>query len=1015
MARVSADQVFELVSDFTLTAEQRAIVEQSSLTEPTLVIAGAGSGKTELMMVRILYLVANSFASPEQILGLTFTKKAAAELSSRVQQGLVRLRESTLWPKELAEDFLPAKIVTYNSFGNEIFRSLALEIGYESDAKLITEAASTALAKEVLDAATLAEYPHLESWELTGSTLLKALLRAAGMLADHRVEPQQVFDYLESFSAHLAAIPKTEKQLGRFSYTQGFLDDAAKNVLVFELAQRYRTLKRERNLVDFSDQVALALQALETKEIDLGYRFVMLDEYQDTSNIQTALLAKLFATAPVMAVGDPNQAIYGWRGASSENLSTFHTDFGGSETFTLSTSWRSGARILEGANLIADKIPQSGFTAISLTSGIGHDSVVAASVFQDELTEAKAVADYLASEVSSDTSAAVLFRTRAAMTLYSQSLTDAGVTHEVTGLSGLIEEPEVADLISILRVLVQPEAGAELLRLASGPRFRIAPSDLIALSESARRLSKVREEIDASKPLTIIELIDELDKPSIAGNIGLSEVGEIRLNSLARSLRNLRRQLSLSPSEVAQLAIREFELDIELFSHSDAENPLANLQAFQARIVEFENMADTLSLSGFVAWLDVAKDQERFEIPRGGSKKGVVQLMTIHAAKGLEWDVVALPQFTDGTFPTGARGLGGLLEAGELPPQLRQDKSALPDLDFKAATTQQEFKRLYDAYRKENRERQLSEERRLCYVAMTRAAKKLFITASYFSRSAVKPKTLSTFLEEIIERDLVDIDKLEEAGERPDFPESTVLWPFDPLGHRREDWESAARAVEAAKPAGLEDVTELALLLEERERSTEILANLPSRLSASAVVELLADPHAFATSLIRPVPSSYSAAAASGTRFHANLESAFLAGSELDLASWEESEHKLGVSFLGSRFAGLSPAYIETPIEFGLAQTVVVCKLDAVYELDGGWQIVDWKSGKPPATKDEIEKKSVQLALYRIGFSRLFNIPIEKIQASFFYAGSGEEIMPDLPSESEIERRLESFRRVHPG
>ncbi|MGA1469254.1 MAG: UvrD-helicase domain-containing protein, partial [Aquiluna sp.] len=172
MARVSADQVFELVSGNKLTVEQRAIVEESSLHEPTLVIAGAGSGKTELMMVRILYLVANSFARPDQVLGLTFTKKAAAELSSRVQQGLIKLRESNLWPQDLEEDFLPAKIVTYNSFGNEIFRSLALEIGFESDAKLITDAASTALAKELLDSASLSEYPALEDWQLTGGTLL---------------------------------------------------------------------------------------------------------------------------------------------------------------------------------------------------------------------------------------------------------------------------------------------------------------------------------------------------------------------------------------------------------------------------------------------------------------------------------------------------------------------------------------------------------------------------------------------------------------------------------------------------------------------------------------------------------------------------------------------------------------------------------------------------------------------------------------------------------------------------
>lgn len=1014
MANYSADQIFELVSGNTLTEEQRAIVKGSSLTKPTLVIAGAGSGKTELMMVRILYLVANSVVRPEQILGLTFTKKAAAELSSRVQQGLIKLRESSLWPADLEEDFLPAKIVTYNSFGNEIFRSLALEIGYESDAKLITDAASTALAKELLDSASLSEFPSLESWELTSGTLISAVLNASALMTDHRAQPQDIFDYLEGFSHHLASIPKNEKQDGRFSYTQGFIDAAAKNKLIFELAQRYRDLKRERNLVDFSDQVALAVRALERAELDLDYRFVMLDEYQDTSNIQTALLARLFRGRPVMAVGDPNQAIYGWRGASSENLANFHDDFGGSETYSLSTSWRSGVKILEAANKIAESIPQSGITPISLTSGLGHESSIDFAVFQDELAEAQAVGEYLAGEINSETSCAILFRKRASMRSYSNKLSELGISHEVTGLSGLVEEPEVADLIAILRVLVQPEAGAELMRIAAGPKFRIAPADLVALSESARRLSLARSEVDAARPLTIVELVGEIDKPSNRGKLGLSDEGAKRLSQLGALLSNLRRQLALSPSEIAQLAIREFELDIELFAHSDAENPLTNLQAFLSRIAEFESMADSLSLAAFVSWLDVAKNQERFEIPRTGSKKGVVQLMTIHAAKGLEWDVVVLPQFTEGTFPTGAKGLGGELEAGELPTYLRQDRNSLPQIDYRNAATQQEYKRLNESYREQIRQRQLVEERRLCYVSITRAAKKLFITASYFSRTAVNPKELSRFLLELLESGN-DLGELPPPGERPEFPANELAWPFDPLGMRRDGWEVAASEVRAAEPASIEEVTELALLMEERERRGEILAQLPLRLSASSVVALLSDPEAFAASLVRPVPSEYSEAAAIGTHFHASLESAFLAGSELDLASWEEPEQKLGINFNQSRFAKLNPVLVETPIEFSLGESVVVCKLDAVYKIDDSWHIVDWKSGKPPSSEKEIEQRAVQLALYRIALSRHLNLPIEKVQASFFFAATGEELMPNLPSEKEIAERLREFRRVRPG
>ena len=425
-------------------------------------------------------------------------------------------------------------------------------------------------------------------------------------------------------------------------------------------------------------------------------------------------------------------------------------------------------------------------------------------------------------------------------------------------------------------------------------------------------------------------------------------------------------------------------------------------------------MAETLSLSGFVSWLELAKDQERFEVPRSGSKKGVVQLMTIHSAKGLEWDVVALPQLMEGTFPTGARNLGGQLEAGELPSSLRQDRANLPTLDYKTTSTQQEFNKLNDAYKVQNRERQLIEERRLAYVGITRAASKLMMTGSYFSRIATKPKELSRFLLELADSGRLNAE-FEEPGERPEFPERIISWPFDPLGNRRDDWEEAAGEVSSSAPAGIEEVAELALLMEERERSGEILAQLPSRLSASAVVSLLADPKEFAASLIRPVPSEYSESAAIGTRFHASLEEAFLAGSELDYASWEEPEQKLGVNFTGSRFAKLEPELIEAPIEFSLGGTVVVCKLDAVFLIDSTWHIVDWKSGKPPSTEKEIAERAVQLALYRIALARWKNIPVERCQASFFYAATGEELRPDLPSEAELAQRLMEFRKVRPS
>jgi DNA helicase-2/ATP-dependent DNA helicase PcrA len=174
-------------------------------------------------------------------------------------------------------------------------------------------------------------------------------------------------------------------------------------------------------------------------------------------------------------------------------------------------------------------------------------------------------------------------------------------------------------------------------------------------------------------------------------------------------------------------------------------------------------------------------------------------------------------------------------------------------------------------------------------------------------------------------------------------------------------------------------------------------------------VKLLTQPELFAAQLSRPLPSLYSKSAQLGTSFHANLEQALLSGSELDFSSWSEEEVKLGKSFAGSRFAELTPHLVEQSIEFSVAGSVIVCKLDAVYQSGDEYQVVDWKSGKLP-TEEEIPNKAIQLALYRIALSRHLAIPIERISASFFYAESGQEVKPVLPSENEITKRLLELR-----
>jgi DNA helicase II / ATP-dependent DNA helicase PcrA len=1010
MANFSAQQVYSVISKHQLTAEQLAAVEGASIQSPTLVIAGAGSGKTELMTVRIMYLVANGFATPEQILGLTFTKKAASELSARVLRSLYLMRETDFWPKELDQDFAPPMITTYNSFGNEVFRQNALAVGYEPDAQVLTESGAVALAKELLRSLNLDDLPQLESWEKTSDYLVERLLSVTGELTDNQASAESAEAVLERFIRHVATLPKTEGGSSeRFAYTETFLADAQQNLLFLALAKRYQDLKQNRNLVDFSDQVSLALRAVQDGS-NLPYRFVMLDEYQDTSSIQTKLLSKLFAGLPVMAVGDPNQAIYGWRGASDANISGFSTDFGSSDTVTLSTCWRSGESIVAAANHISQ--PLAGLSSLQpiILKSIKGSDPISAEVFQTVEQESEAAAKFFLENTNAETSAALLMRTKSAMPSFVRAMQDIGLEVEVTGLSGLTELPEIIDLIAALKVISSPQAATELMRLLSGPRWAIAPRDIAQLAGYAKKLSRIRNEVDSSRPITLVEALDELRRAGSEDYINVSHASFVRLKSAAELFYRMRTQLSLSITELAWAVVRELNIDIELFAHAKSKSPLGHLEQFISRLTEYEASTIRPTLSGLLQWLDYALEHESFELPKSGSKKGVVQVMSVHAAKGLEWDVVLVAQLNQGSFPIDSKDSKGWLAAGKLPFELRGDRAQLPEFDFQASSSQRDLKQRFEAFQDQMRQRQLREERRLAYVAITRAAKTLRLTASYFKPGAKKARPLSPFLLELIEVGLVNAVTPEPLDSNPALEQSL-----------RGSWPSIERAgLEKLKLAaasvsgfsGFEPVRsqELALLLEERDRAhSRFIPELPKRLSASAMVSLISSPEKFFENLRRPTPVLFSQSATEGTHFHSCIEEYFSAS---DDAETELTDTEIGANFLGSRFADRKPFAIEQQIEFVLAGVVVVCKLDAVFESEGLYEVVDWKSGKTPDASD-LASRSIQLALYRIALSEWLGVGVEQIRVSFFFAADGKEVAPEtLLSKLELETKLAEVRRA---
>jgi DNA helicase-2/ATP-dependent DNA helicase PcrA len=392
--------------------------------------------------------------------------------------------------------------------------------------------------------------------------------------------------------------------------------------------------------------------------------------------------------------------------------------------------------------------------------------------------------------------------------------------------------------------------------------------------------------------------------------------------------------------------------------------------------------------------------------------------MSVHAAKGLEWDLVCVVGLVNGSFPIQGRDAKGWLVAGKLPFALRGDRAKLPAFRFQLSTTQVELKESFESFQSQMRLRSSYEERRLAYVAITRAKHKLLLTASFYKQGAKKPRELSSFFTELLEAGALEL-----LGPIPLVPEQNPLdqvmevktWPTDPLGAGRAQIEEAADRVQNAKTSSVFDSVEIGLLMEERERAGFLQAvSFPERLSASMVVALLKDPEDFAKRLARPLPNPYSKAASIGTKFHAELENAFGSGEELDDKDWNEQEANLALNFKNSRFKDMLPFLIEQEIQFRLAGVIIVCKIDAVFQIDGGYLVVDWKSGSTPKSQSDLDSRSIQLAIYRIALAKHLGIGVEKVRAAFFFAGDGQEVVPlKLVGELELANQIELARKAH--
>jgi DNA helicase-2/ATP-dependent DNA helicase PcrA len=1100
-ARFGPGELADALGQNRPTAEQSAVI--AAPIGPTLVVAGAGAGKTETMAARVVWMVANGFVHPDQVLGLTFTRKAAQQLTSRIRQRLARLAGSELIlradPSGALRDSIVSgepEVSTYHSYAGRLIAEHGLLLPVEPSARLLTETELWQLA-----------YRVVSSWDgdidldRTPTSITESVLALAGQLAEHLVDPADLREAHTELDKLVHTLPAGPGQRGGPSKVLlDALDTQQNRVALLPLVERLREVMSREGVLDFGSQMSLAA-TVASDHADVGaserarFRLVLLDEYQDTGHAQRVLLSSLFGGGAdpglaVTAVGDPMQSIYGWRGASAANLPRFTTDFplpGGrsAPVRELSTSWRNPPEALALANLVAAPLRSRGVTVDELTARPGAapgDARLALTETVDEERDwvaARIAAEY---DAAYDTgreppTAAVLIRRNADAEPMAEALRRRGLPVEVVGLGGLLRTPEVADLVAMLRLVADPLAGSAAMRILTGSRWRLGIGDLRALWDRAGRIgaqgrrdtagavtdpSALDEALDAVVPGERAEqsgLVDAIADPGDPS--AYSTAGYRRIVELGSELHALRGRLGQPLSELTADVERVLGIGIEAGSRSRGGETLGagreHLDAFADVVADYGDRP-TATLSGLLGFLAAADSVENGLAP-GEVEVAAhrVQVLTVHAAKGLEWEVVAVPHMSRGVFPSSTAPSYWLGSVAELPPSLRGDRArdaddteGVPVLDLSEAYNRKDIETALTAHKEALKRRKLAEDRRLFYVAVTRTERALFVSGYHWDSAGSAARGSSEFLDELHDYAVgagaadgvavVDVwAPAPEDGAVNPFggTSASAMWPADPFGSRRDAVELGAAAVLAAAAEPEPDAVaadddpegwaaDIDALLAERDarRSVHTEVEVPGHLSVSQLVDLVADPDALAAKLRRPVPYPPNPLARRGTAFHAWVERRFGATRLLDMdelpgaadtgAAHDSELTRLQDAFNRSPWAMRSPVEVEVPFETTVAGVVLRGRIDAVFEdPDGGWTVIDWKTGAEPSPDDE-HAVTMQLAAYRVAWAELASaarperpVPLESVRAAFHYVRSGRTIAPEnLPDARELEELI---------
>ena len=646
-----------------LNPQQKAAVEH--IGAPLLVVAGAGSGKTRVLTRRIAYLLAERGVAPYEVLAITFTNKAAGEMKERIAE-LVGDRARSMW------------VSTFHSACVRILRQEAVRLGYSNSFTIYDSADSQKLLSHIMKDMNLDAKRY-------APRAVQALISAA------KNELMGPADYQLQAADHFAQI-------------------------VAEVYAVYQRRLTSANAMDFDDLIGKTVELLQRfPEAKARYRsrfrHILVDEYQDTNHAQYILIKELVGTefdgyrvAELCVVGDADQSIYAFRGANIRNILQFEADYQNARTILLEQNYRSTQNILSAANAVIGN--NEGRKEKNLWADSGAGAKITGYLAESEQDEAAYVAGEIrrlqAEGISTPGETAVFYRTNAQSRAFEEAFLRAPLPYKVIGGLRFYERKEVKDFLAYLRIIVNPQDEVSVRRVINTPKRGIGDRALDLVDEYAKA-----HDVSFWQALTKWNEISEL-----AARSG----GAIRdFVALIDSLATLN-EAKVAPSSIAQAVLEQSGLLTELQKSDDPqdESRIENMEELVAVAIEYEtgevDEGEEISLMGFLE--DVALVADSDQIPDGEDHGGVVTLMTLHTAKGLEFPTVFLTGMEEGIFPH-SRTLG--------------DKN------------------------------EVEEERRLAYVGLTRARERLYLSRSEYRSSWGSPtyNPASRFLAEIPE-DLIE-------------------------------------------------------------------------------------------------------------------------------------------------------------------------------------------------------------------------------------------------------------------